>query len=174
MIYFLLLLHVFSPTTTKEVDHTHNFHFSHTQIEYSTKQKEWQISMQFFIDDLEKGLANKNQPKLRLGMKKEAQDADQYIEAYLNRYFKLKKLDGENLPYTWIGKEMTEDFSSFWIYLSIENIEPIDGLIIENRCLTHIYEDQQNQINILDPFNKNHQFLFNKDYYKQEINFIND
>ena len=44
---------------------------------------------------------------------------------------------------------MTEDLSSFWIYLYIENAPPLNAISIENRLLTDLYDDQQNQVNII-------------------------
>lgn len=171
--YFLLFLNtILLPEITNET--IHDFHFSQVQMEYATEQKEWQISMQVFIDDLEQAMEIEGQPKLRLGMKRELPSADSLIEEYIKERFKLYDLQGETLEYKWIGKEMTEDFASFWIYFFVENTAPSNGLRIENRLLTHLFEDQQNQVDILGPYGANKQLLFNKDYYQEKILFQKD
>jgi len=150
---------------------THTYHVSHAKIEYAAEQQEWQISIQLFIDDLEAALKNSGTSKLHLGMKREKDAADNYILTYLNQHLKLKDNNGETLPCQWLGKEITEDMASFWIYLYVEDASPEHIFQIENRLFTEIYEDQQNVVHLYYSPSQERQFLFNKDYWKEEVGF---
>lgn len=149
----------------------HNYHISHTKIEYAAEQQEWQISIQLFIDDLEAALKQKGNPKLHLGMKREAKDADVYILDYLNQHLELKNRDGQTLKCQWLGKEVTEDMASFWVYLYVEDTSPEHLFQIENRLFTEVYDDQQNVVNFHYTESQNQQFLFNKDYWSDQVSF---
>jgi len=149
----------------------HNYHISQTKIEYAAEQEEWQISIHVFIDDLEAALKQSGNPRLHLGMKRESEDADTYIQAYMNKGFKLKDGDGQEMSCQWLGKEMTEDMASFWIYLYVDHVSEITSIQIENRLFTELFDDQQNIIDLYYSANQNWQFLFNKDYWKAKVDF---
>lgn len=149
----------------------HNYHISQTKIEYAAEQQEWQISIHLFIDDLEVALKQDGSPNLRLGMKRESDAANAYIQTYLNKHFKLKTTDDKIIDCQWLGKEMTEDMSSFWIYLYAKSPPDAQSLQIENRLFTELFDDQQNVVNLYYPPAQNQQFLFNKDYWTDRVSF---
>ncbi len=149
----------------------HNYHVSQTNIEYAAEQEEWQISILVFIDDLEDALKQEGNPTLHLGMKRESEEADTYIQAYLDKRFKLKDADEQEMDCQWLGKEMTEDMASFWIYLYVDHASEMASIQLENRLFTELFDDQQNIVNLYYSVDQSRQFLFNKDYWKATLDF---
>ncbi|MEL7223196.1 MAG: DUF6702 family protein [Bacteroidota bacterium] len=146
----------------------HDFHLSRTRIEYSAKQQEWQISLHVFIDDLELALEKRGVPDLRLGTQRESAEANDYIEKYLNQFFRLEAA-GTRLALEWLGKETSEDLTAFHIYFFVEDENPAPLMNISNRILMDLYDDQQNMIQFVGPDKQNRQLLFHTDYWEEEV-----
>lgn len=146
----------------------HDFHLSRTRIEYSDKQQEWQISLHVFIDDLELALENKGAPDLQLGTLSESEEADAYIQKYLNQFLQLEAAD-ERLALEWLGKETSEDLTAFHLYLYVKEDQPNQPMKIRNRILMDLYDDQQNMIQFIGPDKENRQLLFHQDYWEAEL-----
>jgi hypothetical protein len=146
----------------------HEFHVSRARIEYDADEKEWQISLHVFIDDLEKALAEKGTQDLFLGTAREQARADEYLETYLRRYFKLYN-GAQQLDWQWLGKETSEDLTAFWIYLYIPNARPDQPLKIHNKLLLDMYRDQQNMVQVKGAKGHLKNYLFYQDYWEAEV-----
>lgn len=148
----------------------HEFHISRVQIAYVQAEREWQISFHIFIDDLEGALRTKGAPPLHLGTQKEAAAADSYIQTYLNRNFRLH-VDGQQLPLQWIGKEMSEDLSAFWIYLHVPDAAAPKQLRIYNKVLLEHFDDQQNMVQVAHTAHRTRSYLLHQGNWEQEVAF---
>ena len=146
----------------------HEFHVSRARIEYAQDAQEWQISLHVFIDDLEKALAEKGTKELFLGTAREATTADEYLETYLRRYFKLYHGD-QQLHWQWLGKETSEDLTAFWIYLYIPDANPGQPLRVQNKILLDMYSDQQNMVQVRGAKGTLKNYLFYQDYWEEEV-----
>ena len=166
----LLLLPLLFLFPNAEAPVVHDFHISRTRIEYGAAQNEWQITQHIFIDDLELALAEKGSPKLYLGTKRESAEADQYIRSYLQQYFKLSSED-QALEWEWLGKEISEDLTAFWIYLYVPDAKPERPLGIRNKLLLDLYDDQQNMIQVAGENGQTKSYLFHQDHWEQEVTF---
>lgn len=163
---FLLLPLLF----LSDIGTVHDFHVSRTRIEYGAEQSEWQITLHLFIDDLELALEEKGSPKLYLGTKRESAEADQYIQSYLEQYVKLFTND-EVLEWQWLGKEVSEDLTAFWIYLYVPEADAKAPLRVRNKIFFDLYDDQQNMIQVADGSGRTKSYLFHQDYWDQLVTF---
>jgi len=146
----------------------HEFHVSRARIEYAADAQEWQISLHVFIDDLEKALAEKGKTELFLGTAREQASADEYLESYLRRYFRLYNGEQE-LQWEWLGKETSDDLTAFWIYLYVPNAHPDLPLRVQNKILLDMYGDQQNMVQVRGAKGNLKNYLFYQDYWEEEV-----
>ncbi|MEM7573133.1 MAG: DUF6702 family protein [Bacteroidota bacterium] len=140
----LLTACMFGPAATAPA---HDFHFSRTLVRYLADRQEVQVEMHIFIDDLELALTEAGAPKLRLGSELEDPEAARYLETYLDKHFKLY-WDGEELPREMIGHEPSEDMQAIWIYFVATAEKAPQKLGIRQSCLTEIYTDQRNLVQV--------------------------
>jgi len=146
----------------------HDLHMSNCEIEYKADESTIQISLRVFIDDLEAALVERGSEDLYLCTKKEHPKAEEYIVNYVNEMFKIN-IDGKDIAYSYIGKEMSEDLAAVWCYLEITDISITEKLVIENQVLMDLYDDQRNLTKVkLGKNNKEH-FLFDSSDYTGDI-----
>lgn len=153
----LSLLIIFSSIGT--INNTHEFHVSKCLVEYKAEQNEIQVSINIFIDDLELALQEMGVKNLYIGTEKEADLTDDYINKYLEHTFSVGINATKEGPWTFLGKEVSEDLSSIWCYLHIKISEDIEQLYIKNSILLETYEDQKNITNIIGPNREKTSFM---------------
>lgn len=147
----------------------HPIHIAISEVVYDEKSRALQITHKIFIDDLEKQIEQSLEEavKLRLNTAKEHENADYYLNAYLQKHFRIK-VNGKEHKGLFLGKEYETDAA--WLYVEIENIKSLKGITIENTILTDLYEDQNNFVH----FNINKQkksLRFQHGNTQQSINF---
>lgn len=156
-IIFSLLL-AFLPSTA------HEFHVSKCEVEYVKEERSVQISLQIFIDDLELAMKNAGSENLFLCTKKEHPEANDFIKAYLSTVFKIN-VDGQEMDYDYLGKEMSEDLAAVWCYLEISNTDINTSFRIENKVLMETFPDQKNLVKVkLSKTTKEHYLFDTKDF----------
>jgi hypothetical protein len=158
------------PLPTVPESMVHDFHVSKTRLEYAVAQDEWQLSLHIFIDDLELGLAAKTDEKFFLGTERELSFADSLIHHYLQEKIDLIA-DGQTLQLEWLGKEITEDLSAFWVYMYAPKAAVPVEVTISNRVLLEVYDDQQNIVELIGPGARKDYMLFHRDYQRENIRF---
>lgn len=172
--FFLLMLLSVAPSAIAfpviPPSSLHDFHLSKCLIEYNVTEKAIQISMQVFIDDLEEALRREGKDHLALCTPKEAPDAEQYFQDYLLEHFHLA-VNGQEVTYNYLGKEISEDLSSLWCYLEIEAVANINSIKVSNDLLMETFEDQQNIISIKGPNNQSGMWLFKKGSSSNTVSF---
>ncbi|MEZ5042236.1 MAG: DUF6702 family protein [Saprospiraceae bacterium] len=172
--FFVLFLHTISPSIIASsaipAYSLHDFHLSKCLIEYNTTDQAIQISMQVFIDDLEEALRREGKDHLALCTPKEAPDAEQHFQNYLLEHFHLA-VNGQEVTYNYLGKEISEDLSSLWCYLEIEAVTNINSIKVSNDLLMETFEDQQNIISIKGPNNQSGMWLFKKGSSSNTVSF---
>lgn len=124
----------------------HKYYISLTKIEYVKEEKSIQITMRFFIDDIEKTLLNRYNIPLELATDQENKKSDFYLEKYIRQKFILKINDTINQA-NYLGKEYDNDVVFF--YLEITNIENIKTLEVQNSMLFEEFFDQENYIKLI-------------------------
>ncbi|MDX1409171.1 MAG: DUF6702 family protein [Saprospiraceae bacterium] len=140
----------------------HDFHVSRCEIHYHPAQKRLRISQQIFLDDFEAALKKvATDTTLRIGMPGEHPSADSLITAYLGRKFSVQAHQ-QPMPFTLMGKELSEDLTAIWLYLEIPVDHDPETLTVEFGVLFELFSDQKNilsfqvdagrpQIFLLDP-----------------------
>ena len=126
-----------------------------------------QISSRLFIDDLEKLLQERYDDNLRL----EKTSKENQVDFYIQKYFQQKlvfELNGEKVILDFVGREFEDDM--VYCYFEVLNVNDIKSLIINNRLLFEIFENQQNIVhfNIND---KKKSFLLVRENDKGVLNF---
>lgn len=123
----------------------HDFHSSVTQIDYSLEHKSLQITVRLFSDDLSAALVKSGAPEMELGTASEPPEANEYIEAYLNKHLQLI-VNGKPVQFNYLGKEAQLDAT--WCYVEVEKVGNVRNLEVTNTILLDDFEDQTNIVNL--------------------------
>lgn len=123
----------------------HKHYISLTQIEYKESEKTLQITMRFFIDDLEKVVGSRFDKNLALATEEELKNANVYIERYLENKFKLW-VNGSDLTPKFLGKQYEDD--QVFIFLEVDRVENIESIEVQNSMLMEVFEEQQNYVKL--------------------------
>ncbi|MGB6152703.1 MAG: DUF6702 family protein [Pricia sp.] len=121
----------------------HKFYVSVTNVTYSEKDTALQITSRIFIDDFENALQERYDFKAELATKNESKEAHAFIEKYLRAKFAVA-VNGEMLPYTFIGKKYDVDVMICYIEVPDVDLAKTTSIEIENEILTDIFDEQQN------------------------------
>ena len=123
----------------------HKHYISLTKIDYVKEKKSIQVTMRFFIDDIEKVVENRFDTSLEMDTNNENNKTNAYVEAYIQEKFKITINDKEQ-TYSYLGKEYENDVVYF--YLEIKNIEDFTMIEVQNKMLFEEFEEQQNFIKL--------------------------
>ena len=121
----------------------HKYYVSVTEIKFAEQKQELQISMRFFIDDLEAVLNQRFDKEFFLSTKKELTDADNYLKLYIDQKFQIK-INGQSITARYLGKEYENDVVYF--YLLADKISSVNVIEVTNTMLYEKFEDQENYI----------------------------
>ncbi len=145
----------------------HKYYISLTKIDFKPTKKSVQITMRFFIDDIENTLQNRYNIPFELATKQENKKADFYLDKYIHQKFKIH-INGEEKMSTYLGKEYENDVVYF--YLEINGIEQIEQIQVQNNMLMETFEDQENYVK-LDVNNLKKTFILIKANDKEMLKF---
>lgn len=148
----------------------HAFHLSKTDMTFKPKDKSMQITLHIFIDDLELGLEKQGHKKLFVGTERELQQVNDLILKYLQNNFNVK-VNNKQIAYTWVGKETTFDKQALWVYLEMKNVKAVQNMMVENKILTEVFDDQKNIVQINIPSKKQGYFLLDKTKVRDTASF---
>lgn len=123
----------------------HKYYISLTKIDFIETKKTVQITMRFFIDDIENTLQSRYNTKLELATKDENKKANFFIEKYISQKFKIT-INEEEKTHKYLGKEYDNDVVFF--YLEINDIDKIDIIEVQNNMLMETFEEQENYIKL--------------------------
>ena len=159
-VFILLLIPLFAFTM-------HKYYLSSTKIEYKKESKTIQITMRFFIDDLQETINRTYSKDVELALPNEPKEIDSLINNYISK--KLEVIINTNKKaFSFLGKEYNND--EIYIYLEIENVELINSIEIKNSMLMEIFPEQQNIIKLyINDLKKT--FLLTKQKDKDSLKF---
>lgn len=103
--------------------------------------------MQIFLDDLEEALASNGFENLNICTPNESESSNIVLENYLSKHFSIHSDKGA-LDYTFLAKELGEDETSIWIFLSATFSPEVNTITIRNEVLIDMYPDQKNLVSI--------------------------
>lgn len=121
----------------------HKYYVSITKVDYIKNQKVIQITTRLFTDDFEKLLQARYNKNIILGDRLEIEKTDEYIKHYLKNNFSVT-VNKQKADYEFLGKVCKDDIIRF--YLEVSNINSIESIVIKNKILFDLYNDQQNII----------------------------
>lgn len=145
MHYPLRLLFAVLIFSTLSFTVVHKFYVSVTNIQYSEKEETLQVTTRIFIDDLEAVLLERYSVQTALSTENEIDSADAYIAKYLHRKM-VFTINGQQIPYTFLGKEYETDIAICYIEVPAGPLEAIQTIEIQNEVLTDMFEEQQNVV----------------------------
>ena len=124
---------------------SHKYYISSTKIEFKKESETVQITMHFFIDDLQETINSTYNKNIELALPNEPKLIDSLIINYISKKFEVD-LNGINKDYLYIGKEYKID--EIYLYLEIKNIDSINSIEVKNNMLMETFPDQQNIIQL--------------------------
>lgn len=123
----------------------HPLHISVTEITWDEKEKELEIMLRIFTDDLELAVrSTKNDAELNL-LNPLNTTTDKLAWEYLQPRIKLTA-DGKLQAVKYLGHETDEDVLIF--YIQVQPVKKFTTIGITNSILTELYEDQANLVNM--------------------------
>ncbi|WP_338050556.1 DUF6702 family protein [Pseudemcibacter aquimaris] len=141
--------------------HAHRFYAAFSQVDMQSEKGTIEITHRLFTHDIEDLLMRYNGGPVEL--------TDDIIESFLQEYiiqsFALYGTDGDQIPLNWIGVEVT--FSDIYVYQEAPLSDGQDTLILTNRILMDLFEEQSNTVNVkLDGKVKSHTFQYDSKLYQ--------
>ena len=119
----------------------HKFHTSLTRLDYNSKEKQIEVTIQLFPHDLVPLLEKRAKKKIEL----ETTDGiDEMILKYLNENFIFKDKTGAIQKLSWVGKELEVDTA--YIYLQIASSEGLEGVQLQNTIFFESFAEQTNLV----------------------------
>lgn len=124
----------------------HPMHVSVTEIAYDEKEKELEVVMRVFIDDLELSIKNRlRQEELDLLNPKDGKTTDQLVSTYLKDSFKIS-LDGKPFETVYLGHE--QDAEALICYIQVSKVKKWKTIQVRNSIITETHEDQSNLVHV--------------------------
>lgn len=120
----------------------HKFYVSITQIEYNQQEKNTEIIIRIFADDLEKALEKRAGRSVKVD---QTADFDKLALAYLRDTFEFRNPQKQTVKFNWVGKEVQTDM--VWIYIEARMPEGLSGAQLRNRVLFEMFPEQVNIVN---------------------------
>ncbi len=109
------------------------------------EERSVQVTMRFFIDDLEKTLNNRFKKEFNLATKEELKEADKFLNLYIHQKFGIV-INKQTVEYTYLGKEYENDV--VFLYMEGVDIDNIRSIEVKNSMLMESFEEQQNYIKL--------------------------
>lgn len=123
----------------------HKYYISLTKVDYIEEKQVIQITMRYFLDDIELALENSTGEVMKLSTKNEHKNANQYLETYIRQKFSIW-INEKEVIYNYLGKEYEND--EVFFYLELENIKEVNSIAVQNSMLIDTYEEQQNFVKV--------------------------
>ncbi|MBX2944603.1 MAG: hypothetical protein KF725_02120 [Cyclobacteriaceae bacterium] len=123
----------------------HPIHISVTEMEYDEKERELEIVMRIFSDDLETSIrAAQNEPLLDL-LHPQSATTDELAREYILNRFKVT-LDGKVQKLNYLGFELDGDAMVF--YIQAVQVKNWKSITVLNSVILETYDDQSNLVHV--------------------------
>ncbi|HRJ29351.1 MAG TPA: hypothetical protein PLV21_00675 [Cyclobacteriaceae bacterium] len=138
VILFAFLLSLWAPA--------HPIHISVTEIEFDEKEKELEIVMRIFADDLETSIRKaRNEPELDLLHPPTNTTTDELAKEYILKRFQVTLGDKvQRLNY--LGSEF--DGEALVFYIQVSQVKNFKAVTIMNSVILETYDDQSNIVHV--------------------------
>jgi len=144
----------------------HPFFVSMTDMNYNAKDKELEVSVRIFTDDLENSI-RKYHPGIKVDVIHPAnqQQMNQFVNEYIQKHLQLN-INGSPVQMAFAGYEQQSE--SIWSYFEVKNVGTIKKLDVTNNIL-HDYNT--NQINMLHVMVGSNEQNYKLDYPDKSTSF---
>jgi len=123
----------------------HPIHVSVTEIEYDQPERELEIMIRIFIDDLENAVRrHRNEPSLDI-LNPDKITTEKLISAYLEDHFSVA-LDNKRQRIEYLGQE--EEGQALICYVLVSVIRNWQTCEVTNTILQELYDDQSNIVHV--------------------------
>lgn len=124
----------------------HPVHLSVTNIEYDSKNKEFDISIRLFVDDFETILNKNYNAVLNIGKKNENPKTKTYINDYIKKNLQIN-INDENITKDKLNlkKREIKDLT-IWLTYKIPYKKDFNNCTITNTLMYDLYPDQKNML----------------------------
>lgn len=123
----------------------HPLHVSVTEIAFDAQEKELEVVLRVFTDDLELAIRDAKKDENVNLLKPENTTVDKLVWEYLEPRFKVF-VNGRAQTPKYLGHE--KDGDVFIFYIQVQPVENLQTVSITNSILTELYDDQANLVNI--------------------------
>jgi hypothetical protein len=112
-------------------------------MEYNGQDKDVEITIQTFVNDVEDILSKRAGARVKLDAGK---DAERMVYEYLRSSFALQNAGGKS-DLQWVGMEVKGE--SLWIYATAQMPKGIAHTSVRNTFLFDLFSDQVNIVNVI-------------------------
>ena len=123
----------------------HPFFVSMTDINYNGKEKELEISVRIFTDDLENTLRKYHNGQIDILHPTDIKQINGFVDDYIQKHLQLN-VNGSAAQMSFLGYE--EQSESIWSYFEVRNINNVQKLNITNSLLHDYNTNQVNMIHV--------------------------
>jgi hypothetical protein len=143
----------------------HPFFVSMTDINYNSKEKELEISVRIFTDDLENVLRKYHNIKIDILHPADLKQMNDFVNDYIRKHLQLQ-VNGTPVQMSFLGYEQQSE--SIWSYFEVKNITAVQKVSIINSLL-HDYNT--NQVNMLHIKANDKEYSYKLDYPNANASF---
>ncbi len=123
----------------------HPLHVSVTEIAYDEKERELEIIMRIFTDDLETAIrARNNQPDLDL-LNPATSTTNNLVKEYVLERFSVT-LDGKRQALNFLGTQPEGD--ALLCFIQVRSVKKWKTIEVVNSVITETYDDQSNLVHV--------------------------
>src|SRR5205085_8073126 len=123
----------------------HPFFVSMTDINYNRKEKELEISVRIFTDDLENTLRKYHSGNIDILHPADIKQMNGFVNDYIEKHLQLQ-VNGSPVQISFLGYE--EQSESIWSYFEVKDINNVEKLSITNSLLHDYNTNQVNMIHV--------------------------
>jgi hypothetical protein len=121
----------------------HRYHTSVTRMEYNGQDKDVEITIQTFVNDVEDILSKRAGVRVQLDGGK---DAEQKVYDYLRSSLEIQN-PAVKSELQWVGMEVKGE--SLWVYATAQMPKGIAHTSVRNTFLFDLFNDQVNIVNVI-------------------------
>jgi len=124
--------------------HKHPFHVGVIDIKFEPKAAHLQVSLKFFINDVEGAVKKASAKNIDLIHPKNKNDVEKELSQYIEKRFSIA-VNSKPTPLEFIGYEIEDD--AVWMYLESQKINTPKKMSIQSKLLYDYLPLQSNIIN---------------------------
>lgn len=124
----------------------HPLHVSVTEIKFDPKDRELEITVRIFLDDLEEAIRqDRKLPSLDITNPGTGLTTDQLVSTYLSTRL-TTKVDNKTAAIKYLGHEIDGD--AIVVYAYAPGVKKLKSIEVYHSTITEVYEDQSNLVHI--------------------------